>query len=381
MMNILLFGGGLQVLAVARGLVECGYIVDAIGSDNKISRKSRFIRRCININIDNLLVDDFIQIIKSSQYKVIIPTEDEYASWLSYNKIELEENTEAKCAVMDYETFSFVINKTSFLDFLHKENLPHPKTALINDNHDEIAKYVGFPALIKPSISAGARGIKIVHNISELKILSSQIINEYGESSLQEYINNNNHYYNVMLYRTKKGVCQNYTITKIIRYYPIKGGSSSFCYTIENDKLLKICTDTLNRLNWFGFADFDILENGPGDYRIIEINPRVPASVKAAYVSGVNFGEIIVRDTLGEDVPSYSYKIGKQLRYLGLDIAWFIASPNRWKCKPNWFLFFGKDLHYQEGGIHDFPAMLTSIWCGIKKLLNPDFRRSKAGMN
>lgn len=381
MMNILLFGGGLQVLAIARGLVERGYAVDVIGGNNEISNKSRYIRKCINIDFDHLCVENFIQMVNHAQYKVIIPTEDEYALWLSANKAIIEQKSTAKCAVMDYETFSCVINKTSFLEFLKKENIPHPKTALINVNYDEIAQYVGFPALIKPSISAGARGIKIVNNINDLKTFSTQIIEEYGECSLQEYINDNSHYYNVMLYRTKNGLCQHYTITKIIRYYPIKGGSSSFCYTIENEKLLKICADTLHRLNWVGFADFDVLEKGDGDYRIIEINPRVPASIKAAYVSDVNFGEIIVCDTLGHDIPSYSYKTGKQLRYLGLDIAWFIASPDRWRCKPNWFIFFSKNLHYQEGGIHDLKAMIASIWVGIKKQLNPKFRKSKSGMN
>jgi predicted ATP-grasp superfamily ATP-dependent carboligase len=173
----------------------------------------------------------------------------------------------------------------------------------------------------------------------------------------------------------------NYTITKIMRYYPIKGGSSSFCVTIENEKLLNICKEILDKLGWIGFADFDVLEKGDGDYRVIEINPRIPASVKAAAISGVNFGEMIVKDILGEGLPKYTYTPGMQLRCLGLDIAWFLSSPNRWKCKPSWFKFFGKNLAYQEGGSKDFMAMCTSIWMGIKKQLDPSFRKQKSGMN
>lgn len=47
-------------------------------------------------------------------------------------------------------------------------------------------------------------------------------------------------------------------------------------------------------LDWVGFADFDVLRTKNGDFKIIEINPRVPASIRAAEISGVNFPALIV---------------------------------------------------------------------------------------
>ena len=380
-MNILLFGGGLQVLAIARGLKEVGHNVDVLGEHNEISSKSRYVRNCIFIEIKSLTPKDLLQIVKSGCYSVIIPTEDDYASWLSYNKTEIEHYSSVKCAIADFDVYSLASDKSRLLKFCKEKNFPHPKTAVIDNNYDEISEYVGFPALVKPNHSAGARGIRLVNSNDELRAIAKQTIKEYGECSLQEFISGKDYYYNVMLYRTKKGEWGNHVITKIIRYYPIKGGSSSFCYTIENDKMLEICRKILDELQWVGFADFDVLEKGDSDYRVIEINPRIPASVKAATISGVNFGEMIVRDSLGMELPQYTYKPGAQLRYLGLDIAWFLASPNRFKAKPSWFKFFGKNLHYQDGGKHDIFAMITSIWMGVKKQLNPKFRKDKAGMN
>lgn len=380
MSKILLFGGGLQVLAVARGLKESGYIVDVAGSHNEISKRCRYVRRCTQIDIDNLSVDELIKTVDTEGYSVIIPTEDEYSSWLSINKSKVEQHTKAKCAIADYGIYKIASDKSRLLQFCKENNLPHPKTATIGSNIAEVAEYVGFPSLIKPNHSAGSRGIKRVDNIKELSELSKVIIDEYGECSLQEFIAND-HYYNVMLYRTNDGNWGNHVITKITRYYPIKGGSSSFCTTIENEKLLSICKDVLDKLSWVGFADFDVLEKGEDDYRIIEINPRIPASVRAAAISGVNFGEMIVSDVLKNQLPIYQYTPNKQLRYLGLDLAWFISSPNRFKCKPSWFKFFGTNLYYQEGGYRDIWAMLTSLYMGIKKFLSPSFRKAKAGMN
>ncbi len=380
-MNIVLFGGGLQVLSISRSLNEKGYSVDVIGTHNEISRKCNFVNRCILIDIDRLDINAFITLVQKGKYSVIIPMEDKYATWLSLHKKEVECSTSAKCAVMDYDIYALASNKTELMSFCKKHDIPHPKTEIINNNFEELASRIDFPSLIKPSHSEGARGITLVNNLTELRSYSKRIIEEYGECTLQEYIAIKSYYYNAMLYRNAEGKYGNYTITKILRYYPIKGGSSSFCVSIENDKILNICKKTLDKLNWIGFADFDILEKEDGDYHIIEINPRIPASIHASAISGVNFGEMIVKDLVEGILPQYNYTPGMQLRCLGLDIAWFLSSPNRWKCKPSWFKFFGKKLYYQEGGKHDFRAMCASIWMGVKKQMNPEFRRKKNGMN
>lgn len=184
-----------------------------------------------------------------------------------------------------------------------------------------------------------------------------------------------------MLYRSQSGEFGNSVVIKILRFYPIKGGSSSLAVTVKNEVMTEICKKLLNKLNWVGFADFDILEKEDGDFRIIEINPRVPASVRGAAISGVNFPEMIVEDLMNGYIKKYTFREGEYLRYLGLDIAWFLASPSRFSCSPSWFKFFGKHLHYQEGGMKDLPAMATSIIEGIKKQLNPEFRKKKSGMN
>jgi len=380
-MNILLFGGGLQILSTARSLKEKGYTVYVAAEHNEVSRKCNFVRQCIDITLDKSFTSkELLNITKEKECSVVIPMEDEYATWLSLNKEAIEAHSNIKCAIMDYATFSIASDKSKLMEFCQEHNIPHPRTMPIKDNYNELSTRIGFPSLVKPGISAGSRGIKLVHNIEELREATRETIAQYGDCSLQEFIPSN-HYYNAMLYRTADGTYSNHTITKITRYYPIKGGSSSFCTSIENEAILEICKKTLDKLGWIGFADFDILEKGDGDYRIIEINPRIPASVHAAYISGVHFGEIIVKDLTEGRLPQYTYTPGKNLRCLGIDIAWFLSSPRRFNATPSWFRFCDKNTHYQEGGRHDFLAMCTSIWSGIKKQVNPEFRKQKQGMN
>lgn len=382
MANILLFGGGLQILSVARSLSK-NHSVDVCGEHVRIASKSRFVGKCHKIKLEQLSPKEFCRIVNLNNYSVIIPTEDEFAEWLSENKPAVENETKAVCAVNDIVTLKKAIDKYSLLTICADNNIPCPRTASIASEKDidSASAYVGFPALLKPNISNGSRGIQRVDSMNELTVTVQNSIRDYGDCSLQEFIDNPNHYYNVMLYRTKDGKWANHTVTKITRFYPIKGGSSSFCTSIENTDILEPCKKLLEVLNWHGFADFDVLEKAPGDYRIIELNPRVPASVHAAAISGVSFGDIIVNDCLNLSIPSYEYTPGKHLRYLGLDIAWFLASPNRFKCRPSWFSFFGKNLDYQEGGLSDPIAMIVSIMEGIRKQLSPSFRKAKSGMN
>lgn len=382
-LRVLLFGGGMQSLSISRGLKDSGITVFNLADNKAVGKYSNYIDYFVPIDLQSFELSLMADFINKNSIGVVIPMEDEYAKWLSENKIRLSQLAPlCNIAIVDYSIFQKTINKASVLSICKDNGLPHPRTEAVTlQNVNEIAQSINYPVLIKPDILNGSRGIVKVSGAEELKSVAPEIIRSFGSCSIQEYIENN-HYYNVMIYRYSSGEYSQVVVTDITRYYPIKGGSSSFCTTIEPDpNLVEPCKCLLEKLDWTGFADFDVLQSKSGDYKIIEINPRVPASVHAAYISGIDFGRIIVDDMVNKSKSSMEYVPGKQLRFLGLDIAWFIYSPNRFNTHPSWFKFFSKDLYYQEGGIRDFRAMVYSIWSGIIKQLSPSFRKAKSGMN
>lgn len=360
MANILLFGGFVQSLSCARSLKEVGHNVHVIACNDQIASHSNYIDSYTEIkSLSNIkYVESFLEnFIVKNKIDVAIPMEDMHATILSQLKQALEGRTKVKVAVMTWDVFQLASNKSELLAFCKKHGIGHPRTALLNDNIKEAADYVGFPALIKPSHSEGAKGIVLIRDIKELAEKLPAIKEQYGECALQEFINSKDYYYNLMLYRCKDGTYGNHAIIKILRYYPIKGGSSCLAVSIDDVKMLEMCKRLLDKLNWVGFADFDILEKGDGEYKIIEINPRIPACIRGAAMSGVNFPKQIVDDELTGKIKIDIYKTGRYLRFLGLDIAWFLASPKRFKCHPSWFKFFGRNVYYEDGGIKDLPAM------------------------
>jgi hypothetical protein len=118
------------------------------------------------------------------------------------------------------------------------------------------------------------------------------------------------------------------------------------------------------------------MESVNGDYKIIEINTRVPASVHGAYISGVNYPEMIIRDAEGVDVTCRK-EVGNVMRFAGLDVMWFVFSPERFSFKPSWFKFLGRNVFYQDGSWRDPLPMIAGVLSGVVKYMNPEFRKSK----
>lgn len=368
-MHVLLLGGGLQGLSVADSLIKDGYVLSVISDDETVLKSRLFKHKYLSSKND---LQYLHKVLSENIIDVIIPMGDKNAAFLSEHKEQIERKFSTKCAVPNYDLFSLVYNKSSFMAFCEENNIPHPKTIkLTSENLTACANEIGFPSLIKPDYSVGARGITKVYSKKELYEQFNIIQQNHGQCSLQEFIDNKDYYFNVMLYRTSEGCFVNYTIFKVLRMYPLGAGSSSCCVTIENNQLLQICKDTLNKLNWVGFADFDVLFNKETlEYKVIEINPRVPASLKAAAISNVNFPAIILADEMNQDIPYYEYKPGKTLRYLGIDILWFLKSKNRFKANPSWFSFFSKKTFYQDIYKNDASTWLTWFTVGLKKFFS-----------
>ena len=367
MMKILLLGGGLQALCCGKSLNDLHYQVDAVSDDLQIAQSIFF--RFVYKGIDSAS-DQIYSILEKEKYDVLIPMVDMNVSFLSKNKDFIEKKYGCKCACVDFDLLKIVEDKHVFMEFCKHNDIPHPLTCVLSENtYDMAAESVGFPALIKPDFSIGARGITRVDSIEELRKKFPVIKAAYGDCTLQEFIDNKEYYYNVMLYRNAEGKFLADTIIKIVRMYPINAGSSTCCISVEDNELLQICKDCLDKLNWVGMADFDVLQKKNNkEFKIIEINARVPASLKGSTISGVNFPEVIVKDLIGEVVSNYTYQPGKVMRYLGTDIMWFMKSTCRFGTNPSWFNFIDKNIFYQDIYKEDFSTWWTWLVEGLKKL-------------
>ena len=273
-------------------------------------------------------------------------------------------------------------DKNELMHTCRDKHIPHPRSFdLASDKLDEAAAYIGFPALIKPNHTTGARGFAIVDSAEELKKQAPLTMQEYGPCHLQEFIPPGGKQIKVELFISNGSVINATAIHKM-RFYPEKGGSSCFNQSVYHDHAVAICTQVLREIKWEGFADFDLIEDPrDGILKVMEINPRIPACIKVSFTSGVDFAENIVQASLGQPATKYAFKPGSYLRYFGLDLLWFLKSSNRFKTKPRWSKGFLRSNHYyQDGSLADPRPFIFGTVGGLLKQLNPQFRASKRGM-
>lgn len=381
---LLLNGENVQTICIANSLHHDGhYVIAFANSIISSGYASRYInKRYVSPDIKrhpNEFEKFFKRYMSLHHVDLIIPMGDDSATFLSQNKENIETTYNCKCAVPTYSIFKIANNKQLLMELCERYDLPHPRTRGISaETLEDVAKYIGFPSMIKPNISAGAKGIVKIEDVEELRLKLPSVIEQFGSCSLQEYVHQKGYYYNVMLYRNKIGQISANTVIKILRFFPTKGGSSCYCQTVEHSYIVCKCTEVLERLNWSGFADFDVLEDAKtGALKIIEINPRVPSSLQASTAAGIDFAKIIIADEFGLQIPQYSYHVGREIRWFGLDVMWFLFSKERFSFKPSWFKFFGEGISYQDGSLKNPFPMIAGCMAGVIKYLNPQFIKSK----
>lgn len=384
--NVLILDcGAPQILAMAECLRKTGYHVDALCcSKGNYGYHSSMIEHkfiCPDEH-DKEYVPFVLNFLKEHKYDVIMPTSDVNAEFCSFYKDEIQKYTNV--LIPEKEIFQKAYDKNNLTTLCREKGYPHPVTVDLrnwNCYSNEILKDFPYPGILKPNLTSGGRGMTLVKNEEELMTVYPDIHREYGECHLQQFIMPGGRQVKVEIMTDANGTPAYSSVIWKQRFYPINGGSSCCNVTIDDPEIAEICGKILQDIGWIGFADFDLIEDPlTKQLLIMEINPRTPACVRSAYKSGLDFATMIADATLGLPLRRYEYKPGKKLRHLGFEVLWFLKSPDRFKAKPSWFNFFGKDTYYQDWVRGDFGAFFWGSLNNLKKQLNPEFRKAKNGV-
>ena len=385
---LILDGGAAHAMAIAECLHKSGYGVTVLcNNKNEYGYHTKYAdeRYLGKDSHEKGYAEWLLEFLKVHHFDVLIPTSDTSAECMSFHKAELEQLTGV--LMPDRDVFKKGYDKNELMKVCRENGFPHPFTVdLKGFNGSNVQEVQGleqfpYPGLLKPNLTSGGRGMTLVHNLEELKAVYPTIHHQYGECHLQQFIKAGGRQVKVQIMTDKDGNPAYSSVIWKQRYYPVNGGSSCCNVTIDEPETTAICGQVLKKIGWVGFADFDFIENpDTHELLIMEINPRIPACVRSAFKSGVDFATMIADATLGEPLREYTYTPGKHLRHLGFDVLWFLKSPDRFKTKPSWFRFFGKDTYYQDWLCGNFSAFFWGTWGNFKKQMDPEFRKAKSGV-
>lgn len=382
--KILLFGiDGTQSLPIAKALNKEGYwLIGTFHDKYSYGTHSRYIHEKVFLGQtdEREIVDTLIALIRSKDITTVIPFGDKTASILSRYKDEIGKFT--ALTIPDYDVFMAAYDKNQLMNLCRENGYPHPVTVdLSADPGEKELIEFPYPALIKPNITTGGRGMTLVNSYKEFQDKIDGIKAKYGDCHLQQFIPEGGRQIKVQVFMDKRANKSFGTVIWKQRYYPEKGGSSCCNITIDDPALVQLCTSVLKDINWEGFADFDLIEDPrTGELKIMEINPRFPACLKSAVESGIDYANILVDYTLGKPVKDYDYKPGAKLRHIGFEMLWFLSSKNRYKTRPSWFNWFSRRTSFQDFSFSDPAPFFWGTWGNVRKLFGSDIVKQKSGV-
>ena len=314
-------------------------------------------------------------VIKSGDYDIVIPLSDVMTEFISLRLDEFNESIST--FVPDYTTFMKAYDKQKTMEICQENNLPCPITKVQNETLESYIYKVGFPFVIKPRSACGSVGFHCIKSQEQLERLLDEGIVNTSDFVFQEYIDQNGEQYNVHLFMDENDNIVFSVPTRKCRWYPIDGGSSTYCMTINRPDLTEICTQLLKLIHWRGYCEIELIEDPKThEPKIMEINGRTSACVKICQLYGINIAksmiELATHSTVEPiDIPFHDVR----MRCIHTDLLWFIKSPNRFKSTPSWFN--NRHTHDQIFSIADPLPFVTFSLQSIKRYRKESDRRRR----
>ena len=259
-------------------------------------------------------------------------------------------------AMPPYEVFRGGRDKILTLQAGDRAGVPIPRTWYPHERPlDEIAREASYPCLIKPAVSAGARGLTCIRNAAELTAHFPRVQQEFGRCFVQDFVPQTGMQHKVDAIMDEGGRLVAGVVYDKLRYYPPTGGSSVLNRTVHRPDILDLAVRTMRELEWYGFCDFDfITDPRDGVVKLVEINPRYPESFRSVYAAGVDMADLIYRMACGEHPePQLRYRAGQDVRFLFGDLLWFLTSRDRFRQLGSWLDFFSPRVTYQVASARD----------------------------
>lgn len=300
-------------------LVVCD--VNPFASGRFLNEKFERVLPASDINF----IPDIIRICNKYGINVIFPLVTSELFILSqYKSYFLEKGISV--IVSDFESLEIANDKSALYNHLFKLDIKVPYFKVVN-NLDALIRafaslgYPQNPICIKPSISNGSRGVRIIDNsIDEFDLLFNHKPNSlYIPYDRLIEILKNKDIPELLVSEVLPG--DEYTIDTIVSNGTVKivlprrrsrmNGGISVAGCFENNlEIIEYCTKILECLNLDGPIGLQVKKSITGEFKLLEINPRIQGTSVASLGMGVNLPLISIYNSCGLKYKIPSLKWG-----------------------------------------------------------------------
>ena len=279
---------------------------------------------------DSKFCDIVLDICKKEKVDVYFPNVSAEVEAVVARKSEFEA-LGVHLSVSNMESVAISNNKLHTYQTLEKAGIPVPRFYGVHSITDfvEGMKYIGYPekpVCIKIVNGSGSRGVRIIDaNKSRYQIFAHEKPNSFYTSydDMLSVLKSADHLEEMMLVEcmhnpeftvdllAEKGE----VVYEVGRENVVSLMSIAQETVVKYDELAyKVSADVVKLLNMDGNVGFDFMRNDMGEAILMDINPRITATVSVIAAAGVNLIYFRVKQLLGEELPKVTPVFGTRLR-------------------------------------------------------------------
>lgn len=295
MHNILIFPAGSEIGFEIYNALKFSKMLKVFGGTS-VKDHSEFVYKNLISGLPYLTDENFIEklnkAIDENKIDFIYPAHDSAGLFLTQHADEIK----AKIVTSPLETVDICRSKHKTYEFF-KDCEFIPKTF---SSVDEIPAY---PVFVKPSVGQGSNGA--VKCDTKKQLLNR--LDEGDEVVICEYLEGME--YTIDCFTDKDGVLRVASLRDRAR---TKTGISVNSRNIPvDDDIMRIAKEINSRLIFCGAWFFQMKRNSKGEYRMLEISPRIPGTMGLSRNTGVNFPLLTIYTLLGYpvDIIKHDYQI------------------------------------------------------------------------
>ena len=283
-------------------------------------------------------IDALLQLLERHPTRVLISTHDGTIDAIRARRAELERVVGV--ALAPERSLGPALDKGATLAAAAVLGVDVPRGGPAVDPSDvrDLLEEVGLPAVVKPVHSwfpgdgAGRRMTACdVLTVAEGLVAVARIVDAGGQALVQQFLPGRKEA--VSLFRADDRVIAEFAQVAL-RTDPALGGSSVVRRSIAMPAdAASAARSLLDYLDLDGYSEVEFRRDANGRAVLMEINPRLSASIEIAVRSGVDFPSLAYAWAAGEELrPSPGYRVGVRMRWLGGDFSWLeetLRQPGR----------------------------------------------------
>jgi len=230
-------------------------------------------------------ISDLLRVVKAENVDLIVPTIDTDLLLLAENKAGFEK-LGCRVLVSSPKVIQICQDKRMTYRFLLKNGFDGPATMAVQTALAK--KGLSWPVIAKPWDGAAAKGVIIVNDRRELRILSKHIPN----CIVQELVRGTEYTCDVFVDFDMEVRC---VVPR--KRIEVRAGEVSKGQVVRDDRLMSLAADVISALNAGpGVITLQCFLEADGAIKVTEINPRFGGGAPLAIKAGANFPKWILQE-------------------------------------------------------------------------------------